>query len=376
MVSLVLVAQTLENRDRLFLSGLADLDGLETSLESRVLLDVLAVLVEGCRADHLEIAACKRGLEDIRGVRAALCRACADDCMELVDKENRVLALLDLVNCRLDSLLKVAAVFCARDHACEIEGDDALVAENFRDIARGNLESKPLGYGGFADARLADEDGVVLCAAREDLDHALDFLLSADDGVDFAVLRSLCQIPAELIESGAAARLGTVRLRYAAALLSAEGALELLSEAVDVYSHVAEEAVGVTVLLIEDREQDMLCADVAACARRKGDSRLQKPLCARSKGVWRELCRIARAGASDSAFEVSRVETACLERFGCNACAFLCKTEKNVLGANVVLTHAFGGLNREVYRLVCFLSEAFDVEHIHTPPCLVINVII
>ena len=63
------------------------------------------------------------------------------------------------------------------------------------------------------------------------------------------------------------------------------------------------------------------------------------------------------------------------ERFGCNACAFLCKTEKNVLGANVVLTHAFGGLNREVYRLVCFLSEAFDVEHIHTPPCLVINLL-
>ena len=132
---------------------------------------------------------------------------------------------------------------------------------------------------------------------------------------------------------------------------------------------------GVAVLLIENREQDMLCADVAACARRKGNSRLQKPLCARSKGVWRELCRIARAGASDSAFEVSRVETACLERFGCNACAFLCKTEKNVLGANVVLTHAFGGLNREVYRLVCFLSEAFDVEHIHTPPCLVINLL-
>ena len=128
MVSLVLVAQTLENRDSLLLSGLADLDGLETSLESRVLLDVLAVLVEGCRADHLEIAARKRGLENIRGVRAALCRARADDCMELVDKENRVLALLDLVNRRLDSLLKVAAVLRARDHTCEVEGDNALVA--------------------------------------------------------------------------------------------------------------------------------------------------------------------------------------------------------------------------------------------------------
>ena len=48
-----------------------------------------------------------------------------------------------------------------------------------------------LGDGGLAHARLADQHRVVLLAAREDLDDALDLVLAADDRVELALARQL-----------------------------------------------------------------------------------------------------------------------------------------------------------------------------------------
>ena len=39
----------------------------------------------------------------------------------------------------------------------------------------------------LADARLADQHGIVLRAAREDLDHAANFLVAADDRIELAL---------------------------------------------------------------------------------------------------------------------------------------------------------------------------------------------
>ena len=67
--------------------GLVDHHRLEPALEGRVLLDVLAVLVEGGRADHVQLAAGQHGLEHVARVHGALGRAGADDGVQLVDEE-------------------------------------------------------------------------------------------------------------------------------------------------------------------------------------------------------------------------------------------------------------------------------------------------
>ena len=48
--------------------GLAHHNGLETTGERRVLLDVLAVFVERGRADRVQVATGERRLEDVAGV--------------------------------------------------------------------------------------------------------------------------------------------------------------------------------------------------------------------------------------------------------------------------------------------------------------------
>ena len=66
------MGDALENFERILHARLVDRDGLEAALERGVLLDVLAVLVEGRRADDLNFAAREGGLQNIGGVHAAL----------------------------------------------------------------------------------------------------------------------------------------------------------------------------------------------------------------------------------------------------------------------------------------------------------------
>jgi len=64
---------------------------------------------------------------------------------------------------------------------------DGLVAQALGHVAVDDAQGQALDDGGLADAGLADQDGVVLGAAGEDLDGAADLLVAADDRVDLAV---------------------------------------------------------------------------------------------------------------------------------------------------------------------------------------------
>ncbi len=69
---LVLVAQPLEDIDGVRKRRLVHLHGLEAALERGILLEVLAVLVEGRRTDGLQLAPGEQRLKDARGVDRAL----------------------------------------------------------------------------------------------------------------------------------------------------------------------------------------------------------------------------------------------------------------------------------------------------------------
>ena len=81
------LAQAAQDRDRVLDRGLVDEHRLEAAFEGGVLLDVLAVLVEGGRADHVQLAAGEHRLEHVAGVHRAFGGAGADDGVQLVDEE-------------------------------------------------------------------------------------------------------------------------------------------------------------------------------------------------------------------------------------------------------------------------------------------------
>ena len=198
---LVALAQAAQDRDRVLDGRLADEDRLEAPLERGVLLDVLAVLVEGRRADRVQLAAREHRLEHVRGVHRALGRARADDRVQLVDEQDDLAGRVgDLLEDRLEALLELAAVLRAGHERAEVERDDPLVLQALRHVAAHDALGEPLDDGRLADARLADEHRVVLGPRGEDLDDAADLLVAADDRVELALPGERRQVAAVLLE--------------------------------------------------------------------------------------------------------------------------------------------------------------------------------
>ena len=88
VVDLVPLLQASEDGHGVLDRRLADEDGLEPALQGRVLLDVLAELVERRRADAAQLAPGQGRLEQVGGVHRAIRLARADDQVQLVDEED------------------------------------------------------------------------------------------------------------------------------------------------------------------------------------------------------------------------------------------------------------------------------------------------
>src|SRR3982750_3709357 len=91
-----------------------------------------------------------------------------------------------------------AAVLRAGEQRADVEADDAAVAQRLGDVAGHDALGEALDDRGLADARLADQHGVVLGAARKHLDDAADLVVAPDHGVELAVLGGLREVAAEL----------------------------------------------------------------------------------------------------------------------------------------------------------------------------------
>ena len=195
------LAQAAQDRDRVLDRGLVDEHRLEPSLQRGVLLDVLAVLVEGGGADHVQLAAGEHRLEHVAGVHRALGGARPDDGVQLVDEQQDAAAgRLDLGEHRLEALLELAPVLRAGDQRSHVEVEDHLVAQPFGDVTAGDALGEALDDGGLADARVADEHRVVLRLAGQDLDDPPDLRVAPDDGVEPARRGVGDQVTAVLVQ--------------------------------------------------------------------------------------------------------------------------------------------------------------------------------
>ncbi len=106
----------------------------------------------------------------------------------------------DLLEHGLQPLLEFAAELRAGHQRAHVQRDHAAVFQAFGHVAVDDPQRQPLDDGRLAHARLADEDGVVLRAAGEDLDHAADFLVAADDRIEFSLPGTLDEVDAVALQ--------------------------------------------------------------------------------------------------------------------------------------------------------------------------------
>ena len=190
VVLLVARAQAEQDAVGLLDRRLGDLDLLEAARQGAVLLEILLVLLVGGGADAAQLARGQRRLQDVGGVqRTARDGAGADDGVDLVDEEDGVLLALQGGQHLLQPLLEIAAVARAGQQRAHVQGVDADVPQRRRHLALHHALGQPLGDGRLAHAGVADVDGIVLEAAAEHLQRALQDLLAADERLAFAGAR-------------------------------------------------------------------------------------------------------------------------------------------------------------------------------------------
>ena len=135
---------------------------------------------------------------------------------------------LDLREHGLQPLLELAAIFGAGDQRAEIERQHLLVLQALRHVAIDDAVRQPLDDRRLADARLADQHGIVLGAAGQHLDGAPDLLVAADHRIELALGGGLGEVAGVALQR-VIGLLGAGRIRGAALAQLVDGGVERLS---------------------------------------------------------------------------------------------------------------------------------------------------
>ena len=248
---LVLLLEATKDRDGILDGGLGDHHGLETTSERRVLLDVLAVFVKRSRADCVQVATGERRLEDVAGVHGALGGTRAHDGVELIDEQDDLaLGLLHFLEHSLQAVLELAAVLGAGDQRAHVELDEVAIAQRARHVAGHDTLGDALDDGRLADARLANEHGVVLGAAGQNLDGTANLIGTADDRVELAGAGQVADVATVLLQR--------LKLRLVLGRRHAVIAAQLLVDLLDAllgHAGVAQNAASLALILGKCHQQ-------------------------------------------------------------------------------------------------------------------------
>ena len=192
---LIFLFQPAQDGDGVLHARLLDKDRLEAACERGVFLHVLAVFVQRRRADTVQLPARQRGFEEVGGVHRPVRLPGPDQGVHLVDEQDDLAFRgLDLGEHGLQPFLELAAEFRAGDQRSHVQRQQLLVGQAFGHVAIDDAQGHALRNGRLADARLADQDGIVLGAAAQHLNRAANFLIAADHRVQLALARGLGQV--------------------------------------------------------------------------------------------------------------------------------------------------------------------------------------
>ena len=114
--------------------------------------------------------------------------------MDFVDEQDRARIVLELLDHLLQPLLEIAAVAGAGQQRAHVEREDGGVVQHFGHVALDDALGEALGDRRLADAGIADIERVVLGAAAQHLDGAVDFGLATDQRIDLAGLALLFRL--------------------------------------------------------------------------------------------------------------------------------------------------------------------------------------
>ena len=121
--------------------------------------------------------------------------------MKFIDKsDDLAVRSFDLAQNSLEAFLEFATILRTCNHPGQIKSDQLLVLQRFGDVACDDSLGEAFDDSGLTDAWLTDENRVVLGSTRQHLDHAANFTIPSNHGIQFALARNLGQVTTVLLE--------------------------------------------------------------------------------------------------------------------------------------------------------------------------------
>ena len=179
---------------------------LETAFQCTIFFDGFAVFVQCGGAYALYLSACQCRFQHIGSIHRPCSRTCSNDGVYLIDEEDDIGVFLQLIEYRAQALLELSAILGAGHHGSHVEHHYTLVEEDARHLLLYDAQCQSLYDGRFAHARLADEHGIVLLAAAQNLCNAFNFLFASDDGVEFSFGSRLGHVYSKVVNDRRVAR--------------------------------------------------------------------------------------------------------------------------------------------------------------------------
>ena len=161
--------------------GLRYVDFEEAAGEGAVFLKMLTIFFIGRRAHAAELARLESRLEQIRRIhRAARGGTRANDGVNFIDEQDSAISLLQLNHHGFQALFKVAAIARTCEKRAHVEREYRRIGQHIWHIIIDNAAGNTFCNGGFTHARVAHEERVILAAAREHHDAALNLFITPD----------------------------------------------------------------------------------------------------------------------------------------------------------------------------------------------------
>jgi len=247
----------------------------------------------------------------------------------------------------------------------DVQGEDPLVEQDVRDVARDDAVRQTLGDRRLADAGLSDQRRIVLGLPAQDLDDPLDLLLPADDGVQLVGTGGIGEVDAERVHRGGlAGALGFLGGAGRGGLR--QDADDLVADLVQVHAQALQHAGGDALALAHETEQQVLRADVVVTEpSRLVDRELDDALGARRQTDLADDRTItAPDDELDGRSDLGELDVHVLEHARGHALALAHEPEEQVLRPDVVVVEPLRLVLRERQDLACAIGEL--VESIHS----------
>ena len=195
MEYLISFLQATENGNGIFHCRLIYHNRLETTGKCSILLNILAVFIQSCCTDTVQLTSGKHRLQHVSCIHGAICLTCTHDQMKLIDKQNDLsFALLHFLKYRFQTFLKLTTILGTCNQRTHIQGKNLLILKTFRYISCHNTLCQSLDGCCFTNARLTDENRVVLGLTGKDTDNIPDLHITADHRIKLLILRLLHKI--------------------------------------------------------------------------------------------------------------------------------------------------------------------------------------